>query len=31
MKGTVDDQTLVLREHGIQVYIFHGLSETVMF
>lgn len=25
MKGKIDDQTLVLREHGIQVYIFHVL------
>ena len=31
MKGKIDDQTLVLREYGIQVYIFHVLSEIVMF
>jgi len=30
MKGKIDDQTLVLREHGIQVYIFHVCSKDLL-
>lgn len=31
MKGKIDDQTLVLREHGIQVYIFLVCSKDLLF